>query len=159
MSFSRLYNLKTNRTTVITRQVQVQPRTGIAVTVSPSSPSNNPRASYHRAQTRHPPSFVERRQRPSEGKTRVAFLNFSSGTTGKPKVGAIYSVTSIGLIFYHDQAVDIFILHGGPSHALWNRASSTGTGTRLHWQFLLQYYARLSFIGLTYARANAFVRT
>jgi len=55
----------------------------------------------------HPPSFVERRLRPGEGKTKVAFLSFSSGTTGKPKVGAIYSVTSIGLICYHDQAVEI----------------------------------------------------
>jgi 4-coumarate--CoA ligase len=35
----------------------------------------------------HPPNFVERRLRPGEGKTKIAFLSFSSGTTGKPKVG------------------------------------------------------------------------
>lgn len=29
--------------------------------------------------------FVERRLRPGEGKTKLAFLSFSSGTTGKPK--------------------------------------------------------------------------
>ncbi|KAH9997080.1 amp dependent CoA ligase [Russula vinacea] len=33
----------------------------------------------------HPPNFVERRLRPGEGRTKVAFLSFSSGTTGKPK--------------------------------------------------------------------------
>jgi 4-coumarate--CoA ligase len=42
----------------------------------------------------HPPNFVERRLRPGEGKTKVAFLSFSSGTTGKPKVGTIYSAAS-----------------------------------------------------------------
>ncbi|KAH9964248.1 phenylacetyl-CoA ligase [Russula dissimulans] len=31
------------------------------------------------------PNFVERRLRPGEAKTKVAFLSFSSGTTGKPK--------------------------------------------------------------------------
>jgi acyl-CoA synthetase (AMP-forming)/AMP-acid ligase II len=31
------------------------------------------------------PNFVERRLRPGEGKTKIAFLSFSSGTTGKPK--------------------------------------------------------------------------
>ncbi|KAI9461168.1 amp dependent CoA ligase [Russula earlei] len=35
----------------------------------------------------HRPNFVERRLSPGEGKTKVAFLSFSSGTTGKPKVG------------------------------------------------------------------------
>lgn len=30
--------------------------------------------------------FVERRLEPGEAKTKVAFLLFSSGTTGKPKV-------------------------------------------------------------------------
>ncbi|KAH7913982.1 hypothetical protein BJ138DRAFT_1170978 [Hygrophoropsis aurantiaca] len=35
------------------------------------------------------PNFVERRLNPGEGKTKVAFLNFSSGTTGKPKAVAI----------------------------------------------------------------------
>lgn len=32
------------------------------------------------------PGFVERRLAPGEGKTKLAFLSFSSGTTGKPKV-------------------------------------------------------------------------
>jgi len=31
-------------------------------------------------------TFQERVLQPGEGKTKVAFLNFSSGTTGKPKV-------------------------------------------------------------------------
>lgn len=31
-------------------------------------------------------TYVERRLRPGEGKTKIAFLSFSSGTTGKPKV-------------------------------------------------------------------------
>jgi 4-coumarate--CoA ligase len=35
---------------------------------------------------RNEPAFVERRLKKGEGKTKVAFLNFSSGTTGKPKV-------------------------------------------------------------------------
>jgi acyl-CoA synthetase (AMP-forming)/AMP-acid ligase II len=33
----------------------------------------------------HPPNFVERQLNPGEGKTKIAFLSFSSGTTGKPK--------------------------------------------------------------------------
>ncbi|KAH7926476.1 acetyl-CoA synthetase-like protein [Leucogyrophana mollusca] len=37
----------------------------------------------------NPPNFVERRLNPGEGKTKVAFLNFSSGTTGRPKAVAI----------------------------------------------------------------------
>ncbi|KAF8586732.1 phenylacetyl-CoA ligase [Ramaria rubella] len=43
-----------------------------------------------------PPSFTERRLKPGEGKTKLAFLSFSSGTTGKPKAVAIphYSVIS-----------------------------------------------------------------
>jgi len=36
-----------------------------------------------------PPSFVERKLNPKEGKTKLAFLSFSSGTTGKPKAVAI----------------------------------------------------------------------
>src|ERR1700683_3768261 len=32
------------------------------------------------------PHFVERRLAPREAKTKVAFLSFSSGTTGRPKV-------------------------------------------------------------------------
>jgi len=55
----------------------------------------------------HPPIFVERRLKPGEGKTKVAFLSFSSGTTGKPKVGAICSGISYGLMYYHRQAVEI----------------------------------------------------
>ncbi|KAG1847293.1 phenylacetyl-CoA ligase [Suillus tomentosus] len=34
-------------------------------------------------------AFVERRLKKGEGKTKIAFLNFSSGTTGKPKAVAI----------------------------------------------------------------------
>ncbi|KAH9044383.1 amp dependent CoA ligase [Lactarius pseudohatsudake] len=33
----------------------------------------------------HQPYFVERALRPGEGRTKIAFLSFSSGTTGKPK--------------------------------------------------------------------------
>ncbi|KAG0709235.1 hypothetical protein DFH29DRAFT_1074958 [Suillus ampliporus] len=36
-----------------------------------------------------PPNFMERKLAPGEGKTKVAFLNFSSGTTGRPKAVAI----------------------------------------------------------------------
>lgn len=35
---------------------------------------------------RSEPNFVERKLRKGEAKTKVAFLSFSSGTTGKPKV-------------------------------------------------------------------------
>ncbi|KAG2145837.1 hypothetical protein DEU56DRAFT_183761 [Suillus clintonianus] len=38
---------------------------------------------------RSEPNFVERRLRKGEAKTKVAFLSFSSGTTGKPKAVAI----------------------------------------------------------------------
>ncbi|KAN0087717.1 hypothetical protein V8E55_006338 [Tylopilus felleus] len=34
-------------------------------------------------------SFVERKLKPGEAKSKIAFLNFSSGTTGKPKAVAI----------------------------------------------------------------------
>lgn len=34
-------------------------------------------------------SYTERRLGPGEGKTKLAFLSFSSGTTGKPKAVAI----------------------------------------------------------------------
>lgn len=33
-----------------------------------------------------PQAYQERRLSPGEGKTKLAFLSFSSGTTGKPKV-------------------------------------------------------------------------
>ncbi|KIJ64488.1 hypothetical protein HYDPIDRAFT_90044 [Hydnomerulius pinastri MD-312] len=36
-----------------------------------------------------PPRFTERRLNSGEGKTKIAFLSFSSGTTGKPKAVAI----------------------------------------------------------------------
>jgi acyl-CoA synthetase (AMP-forming)/AMP-acid ligase II len=36
--------------------------------------------------------FFERRLAPGEGKTKVAFLSFSSGTTSKPKVSNRYSI-------------------------------------------------------------------
>jgi hypothetical protein len=55
----------------------------------------------------HPPNFVERRLRPGEGRTKVAFLSFSSGTTGKPKVRTIYSTTSNKLMYCYWQAVEI----------------------------------------------------
>lgn len=38
--------------------------------------------------SRSQPMFVERRLRAGEGKTKIAFLSFSSGTTGKPKVSS-----------------------------------------------------------------------
>ena len=33
-----------------------------------------------------PTAYAERRLAPGEGKTKLAFLSFSSGTTGRPKV-------------------------------------------------------------------------
>ena len=38
-------------------------------------------------------TFQERALQPGEGKTKVAFLNFSSGTTGRPKVFWTFVVT------------------------------------------------------------------
>ena len=45
---------------------------------------------------RHLTSFTERRLKSGEAKTKLAFLSFSSGTTGKPKAVAIphYAVIS-----------------------------------------------------------------
>lgn len=40
---------------------------------------------------RSEPNFVERKLRKGEAKTKVAFLSFSSGTTGKPKVRLLLS--------------------------------------------------------------------
>ncbi|KXN84605.1 4-coumarate--CoA ligase 3 [Leucoagaricus sp. SymC.cos] len=37
----------------------------------------------------HAPAFEERKLKPGEGKTKLAFLSFSSGTTGRPKAVAI----------------------------------------------------------------------
>ena len=39
------------------------------------------------------PSFTERRLGPGEAKKKVAFLSFSSGTTGKPKVIILCALT------------------------------------------------------------------
>lgn len=36
-----------------------------------------------------PKSYTERKLKPGEGKTKIAFLNFSSGTTGLPKVRSV----------------------------------------------------------------------
>ncbi|KAH9081565.1 amp dependent CoA ligase [Lactarius deliciosus] len=37
----------------------------------------------------HQPYFVERALQPGEGRTKIAFLSFSSGTTGKPKASSL----------------------------------------------------------------------
>ncbi|KAH7108113.1 phenylacetyl-CoA ligase [Auriculariales sp. MPI-PUGE-AT-0066] len=39
--------------------------------------------------SREPPAYAERRLQPGEAKKKLAFLSFSSGTTGKPKAVAI----------------------------------------------------------------------
>ena len=54
----------------------------------------------------HRPNFVERRLRPGEGRTKIAFLSFSSGTTGKPKVCNLLCERS-SVMFCHWQAVEI----------------------------------------------------
>ena len=58
------------------------------------------------------PTFVERRLNPGEAKTKIALLNFSSGTTGRPKAVAIphYAVIAnvIQIAFYtkvNDEAI------------------------------------------------------
>ena len=38
-----------------------------------------------------PQAFVEPRLAPGEGRTKLAFLSFSSGTTGRPKVCLLYT--------------------------------------------------------------------
>ncbi|KAH9178629.1 amp dependent CoA ligase [Lactarius sanguifluus] len=40
----------------------------------------------------HQPYFVERALRPGEGRTKIAFLSFSSGTTGKPKASSSFGI-------------------------------------------------------------------
>ena len=42
-----------------------------------------------------PPAFVERKLKPGEGKTKLALLSFSSGTTGRPKAVAIPHISVI----------------------------------------------------------------
>ena len=57
-----------------------------------------------------PLSFKERRLSPGEGKTKVAFLSFSSGTTGKPKVfnnSRCFHLQSCFVLTSFDQAVAI----------------------------------------------------
>jgi 4-coumarate--CoA ligase len=46
-------------------------------------------------------NFVERRLYPGEAKTKLAFLSFSSGTTGQPKVGKwfIYMTVYLSPLF------------------------------------------------------------
>jgi acyl-CoA synthetase (AMP-forming)/AMP-acid ligase II len=44
------------------------------------------------------PQFVERKLEKGEAKTKVAFLSFSSGTTGKPKVALI--------LFLYERTID-----------------------------------------------------
>ncbi|KAG2140241.1 uncharacterized protein EDB93DRAFT_1089978 [Suillus bovinus] len=43
------------------------------------------------------PNFTERKLAPGEGKTKVAFLKFSSGTTGRPKVSVYFVRTCMPL--------------------------------------------------------------
>jgi acyl-CoA synthetase (AMP-forming)/AMP-acid ligase II len=47
------------------------------------------------------PNFIERKLAPGEGKTKVAFLNFSSGTTGRPKASTHFTkVTNVAFTWY-----------------------------------------------------------
>lgn len=41
------------------------------------------------------PAFRDRKLSPGEGKTKIAFLNFSSGTTGRPKVSQMRNAFDI----------------------------------------------------------------
>ena len=43
----------------------------------------------------HPQAFVEPRLAPGGGKKKLAFLSFSSGTTGRPKVSSLPKQSSI----------------------------------------------------------------
>jgi 4-coumarate--CoA ligase len=56
--------------------------------------------------------FVERTLNPGEAKTKLAFLSFSSGTTGKPKVSYIWLFIQFPLVEEGTQAVAIS--HYGP---------------------------------------------
>lgn len=49
----------------------------------------------HQGLTKNP-SFRERQLVPGESRTKLAFLCFSSGTTGKPKVGPSSVLISLG---------------------------------------------------------------
>ncbi|KAI0314769.1 amp dependent CoA ligase [Amylostereum chailletii] len=51
----------------------------------------------------NPANFVERRLSPGEAKTKLAFLSFSSGTTGKPKAVAISHYSPIANIISMSQ--------------------------------------------------------
>ena len=52
-------------------------------------------------------SFIEQRLRPGEAKTKVAFLCFSSGTTGKPKAVAISHYAAIANVLQVRLAVGV----------------------------------------------------
>ncbi len=56
------------------------------------------------------PTFTERRLEPGEAKTKIALLNFSSGTTGRPKAVAIphYALIAnvVQMAFFCKAAVD-----------------------------------------------------
>ena len=47
------------------------------------------------------PSFKERKLNPGEAKTKLAFLSFSSGTTGKPKAVAIPHYSIVANVIQH----------------------------------------------------------
>lgn len=56
--------------------------------------------------------FVERKLKPGEAKSKIALLNFSSGTTGKPKVNALCVLGSLACLLTPK-------LPGGGDLALW----------------------------------------
>ncbi|KII86637.1 hypothetical protein PLICRDRAFT_177391 [Plicaturopsis crispa FD-325 SS-3] len=62
------------------------PKPPLARTAHEKHPTVNDLVAYGLSQ---PTSFVERRLAPGEAKTKLAFLSFSSGTTGRPKAVAI----------------------------------------------------------------------